>query len=267
MAWVTRRAAGGNVQEGLAFSRSTDGGRSFTAPRLISTPPGGVTAPAIAAGPGGAVYAAYVTATSGVAPKLVVAVVASMDHGRHFGPPIALGPTIFGLTPQPGLTLPSGPMLAVDNRDSTVYVAYMAPRHGGSERAAADLVLARSRDGGRTWSTQVLVAAASPHDQAVAFQPQVAVDAAGTVAVSYLRLAHGRVDVWLRHSAPRGGPFGPARRITTHSFDPALGLPGDKEGLWWIGDYQGLAAGSGAFYPLWGDTRTGRLELFTAAVH
>ena len=51
--------------------------------------------------------------------------------------------------------------------------------------------------------------------------------------------------------------------------------PGDRklEGLRathqpspWIGDYQGLAAGAGMIYPFWNDTRTGHMEIFTAAV-
>jgi hypothetical protein len=50
-------------------------------------------------------------------------------------------------------------------------------------------------------------------------------------------------------------------------FDPAQGSPnGGKHGAWWIGDYQGLASTPGAFHPFWNDTRTGRLELFTATV-
>jgi len=266
VAWVTRHAAGQGPREGVAFSRSGDGGRSFTRPRLISVPPGGVTAPVVAAGPGGAVYVAYVTATSGPTPTLVVELVASRDHGRRFGPPVALGPTVFGLTPQPNLTLPSGPMVATDPHDGTVYVVYTAMRPGAVGGAAAAIVLARSRDSGRTWTTAALVTATSPRDQAVAFQPQVAVNAAGTVALSYLSLTRGRVAVMLAQSVTHGARFTPAQRITTRSFDPALGLPGDKEGLWWIGDYQGLAAGPRSLYPCWGDTRTGHLHIFSAAV-
>jgi hypothetical protein len=34
----------------------------------------------------------------------------------------------------------------------------------------------------------------------------------------------------------------------------------------WVGDYQALATTQGAFHPLWNVTRTGRLQLYTAAV-
>ncbi len=114
-----------------------------------------------------------------------------------------------------------------------------------------DLEVARSRDGGRMWASVVLTGATS-HVPVVAFQPQVAVDAAGTVAVSYLRLAQGRVAVLLAQSTARSLRFGAPRCITTRPFDPTLGLPGDKEGLWWIGGLSGPCRGTGAFPSLLG---------------
>lgn len=36
-------------------------------------------------------------------------------------------------------------------------------------------------------------------------------------------------------------------------------------GHWWIGDYQGLAAGASKVYACWNDTRSGRLEIYVAA--
>jgi hypothetical protein len=39
-----------------------------------------------------------------------------------------------------------------------------------------------------------------------------------------------------------------------------------SEPAWWIGDYQGLAAGPKTFHPLWNDGRAGQLELFTTTV-
>ena len=233
----------------------------------------------VAAGPAGAVDVAYVTVGRGTAtpghratgaPALEVEVVTSEDHGRHFGRPTVPGPAVFGLVPAPGILVPTGPSLATDSRDGAVYVTYAAYRPGTMH---ADIMVARSRNSGRTWSAPLRVTNGPLTDKAVYCQPQVVVDDAGTVAVSYFALAHGRVDVFLARSATHGArrgvlhtPFGPPQQITSRSFDPALGLPGGKEGLWWIGDYQGLAAGPGMFHPLWSDTRTGHLEIFTAAL-
>jgi hypothetical protein len=39
-----------------------------------------------------------------------------------------------------------------------------------------------------------------------------------------------------------------------------------KYGTWWLGDWQGIAGGAGAFHLVWNDTRTGKLDLFAATV-
>ena len=71
----------------------------------------------------------------------------------------------------------------------------------------------------------------------------------------------------LTRSTTHGTAFNSPLRVTSRAFNPALGLTGNpKHGLWWIGDYQGLAAGGGVIHPFWNDTRPGRLEIFTAAV-
>jgi hypothetical protein len=160
--------------------------------------------------------------------------------------------------------VPSGPSLAVDPRNGTFYIAYAVARPGRAP--ADDIVLARSRDSGRTWGIPVAFTGAPGTERTVYAQPRVVAADGGTVAVTYFKLAKGRVDVVLERSNSDGDPFAPPQRITTASFDPALGLPGDKEGLWWVGDYQGLAMGPEVIYPFWNDTRTGHLEIFTAAV-
>lgn len=91
-------------------------------------------------------------------------------------------------------------------------------------------------------------------------------DGAGTVEVMYLIMARGRVDLMLARSTAHGPRFGPRLRVTSRPFDPALAGPGGKEGLWWIGDYQGLAVEGGAAHPIWGDTRSGHLEIVTAVL-
>jgi len=55
--------------------------------------------------------------------------------------------------------------------------------------------------------------------------------------------------------------------VTTAPFDPHTATAtGQKHGAWWIGDYQGIAAGAEAFHLVWNDARTGKLELFAATV-
>jgi hypothetical protein len=108
---------------------------------------------------------------------------------------------------------------------------------------------------------------ATPHDDVIYFQPNLAVDAAGRVAISAFALAHGRVNHVLLLSTPHQLRFRAPLQVTTAPFDPhSPTTSGRKHGAWWIGDYQGITASAGAFHLLWNDTRTGKLDLFAATV-
>jgi hypothetical protein len=127
----------------------------------------------------------------------------------------------------------------------------------------SDIVVTASHDSGRTWSKPVT---ATPADDVTYFQPNLAVDDTGRVAISAFALANGRVDQVLLVSRPRELRFRPPLRVTTTAFDPHSPTTGGKHGAWWIGDYQGIAASAGAFHLVWNDTRTGKLDLFAATV-
>jgi hypothetical protein len=271
------------AQMGLSFSRSTDGGRSFSAPRTISLPQELVVAPVVAAGPAGSVYVTYGLWGAGTGdtpreddavrssaspgprrplpplPPMSVAVVASTDQGRHFSPPVSLASVPVEITAAPDQRLPSGLDLAVDRRTGTVYLVYAAARGTGSA-----IMLRRSQDHGRTWSAPVALVGGGS-GQRFAFQAQVVVDDADLVDVSCYTLTRGRVQVLLARRATHGSGSPATLTVTSSPFDPTLGPPGGKHGRWWLGDYQGLATGGGWIYLLWGDTRTGRLDTFAAA--
>jgi hypothetical protein len=97
-------------------------------------------------------------------------------------------------------------------------------------------------------------------------QPQVAVTPQGRVVVSYFAFSQGRMNVYLAVSHTDGASFDAPLRVTDRSFDPTLGIRTIERGQWWVGDYQGLAAGRASVYACWNDTRTGRLEIYVAAV-
>jgi len=110
--------------------------------------------------------------------------------------------------------------------------------------------------------------AATPRDSATYFQPNLAADEQGRVAISAFALANGRIDEVLLVSTGGQLRFAPPLRVTKTPFDPldpATASRG-KYGIWWIGDWQGIASGTGAFHLTWNDTRTGRLDLFAATV-
>jgi hypothetical protein len=248
--------------DGLAFSRSTDGGRHFTAPRLIfQSAEQLASVPIVAAGPEGAVSIADELEDG--EPWARVQVFSSMDGGQTFHRS-TVGKANLSLAPAPGILVPSPVCITIVPRDGSIYVAYSAYQPGNRRPG---ILVARSSDRGRTWSAPVTVARSRGAGRAAFFQPRVTVDDAGGADVSYLALLHGRVDVFLASSTSHGARFAAPRRVTSQPFDPMLGIrEGGKTGEWWIGDYQGLAAGGGRIYPIWGDTRTGHLEIFTAAV-
>ena len=98
----------------------------------------------------------------------------------------------------------------------------------------------------------------TPRDQVVYFQPQVAIDAAGRIAVMAFAMSRGRVSVVLMLSELGSLRFSPPITITQQPFNPAQSGFGRS---WWIGDCQALATSPGAFHPLWNDTRTGQLHV------
>jgi hypothetical protein len=86
------------------------------------------------------------------------------------------------------------------------------------------------------------------------------------VGISAFALADGRVDQVLLVSQPGKLRFQPPVRVTSTAFNPHTPTSGGKHGAWWIGDYQGITAGEGAFQLMWNDARTGKLDLFAATV-
>jgi hypothetical protein len=152
---------------GIAFARSTDGGRTWGAPvSLPGTVGSNLNAwdPAVAVAPDGTVYASFMLSRGG---QYYPVVDASFDHGASFTqssslvPPdaknwgdrdfIALGPdgTVY-------LTWDYGP-----ERTS---VSYICASNGSCAFATGDLnvVLQKSVDGGKTWSKMSYISPGFP---------------------------------------------------------------------------------------------------------
>jgi hypothetical protein len=219
----------------------------------------------IAAGPDGIVAAIYegpMDLTTLPDQSFTIEVVCSTDGGATFAAPISLGLEASAIELPGGVQPNGGPSIAVSpcGRGRTLYAAFTIHRVGSDH---SDIAVSASFDGGSAWSAPTPI---TPADHVIYFQPQLAIDESGRVFLSAFALNGGRVDVVLFDS-PAGRPrFGPPRTVTSTSFDPALASGGGKHGAWWIGDYQGLVATRGRAHPFWNDTRTGRLDLFTATV-
>src|SRR5215471_11443481 len=144
--------------KGIAFARSTDGGRTFDRPISV---PGSVGSnvnawdPAVAVGPDGTVYASFMLSRGG---QYYPVVDASFDHGATFTRSSSLIP------PDPK-NWGDRDFIAV-GPDGTVYVtwdygpertsiSYLCASGGSCAFATGDLnvVIQKSTDHGKTWST------------------------------------------------------------------------------------------------------------------
>lgn len=237
---------------GIVVTSSRDNGHSFAPPRWL---PGALERPNIIVGPTGVISVFY-GALFPAGPRL--ALVRSADGGQHFSSPAVI-PVVPVVASPPAISwVRYWPSVATDPRDGTLYATLCVLDSAGRHM---DVILTRSRDGGRTWSAPVRITRDGQGASVDRFQAQLAVTPTGTVYVSYLALARGRVTVFLARSTTEGTSFQPSQRISTVSFNPAIGTADP-----WIGDYQGLAAGGGTVHPCWTDTRTGTLQIVAATV-
>jgi hypothetical protein len=137
--------------------------------------------------------------------------------------------------PETGLALPSpGFPSAAVAPDGSVYVAFEDSRSPTSGAVG----VASSRDGGRTWTSTTL-----PGVTAFAFEPAIAVDAHGTVGVTWYDLRNDRpgddalsADVWFANSQDRGRSW-----RQTHVAGPTNLRTAPLPAHNFVGEYQGLA--------------------------
>ena len=132
-----------------------------------------------------------------------------------------------------------------------LYVVWMDRRLNDPDHN--DILLARSEDGGLTWSAPVVV----DHTPigVDAFTPMVEVDASGRVAVTYYDFREDRpiepevlTDFYVAHSHNGGQTFPDETRITAASFDMASA---PNAGGYFVGDYTGLHHVGGRFHVGW----------------
>jgi len=274
-----------NCSEELAFSRSTDGGKTFSPVDFVEgnvpfctnpatgRPAGSTKCDATqgaipAVGPDGTLYVAtpYIDVMGGPIPTRLL-VTSSTDAGKTWTTPVLIATIhdISGPFPPEKYRNLSLPAFTCDSRTGQLYLTW-------SDKGTrdADILFSTSKDHGQTWSTPIRVNDDPPGNGANQFQPQMAVAPDGVVSISFFDTRndprHVLIDVYLAQSVDHGTSFLKNLRVTTQSWDPAVDAPVDDYGSQFIGDYQGLAVDDHFAHPFWNDTRTGAQEIFTAAV-
>jgi hypothetical protein len=137
----------------IVFSRSTNGGATFTGPKTVSTggPSGtpnnqGVD---IAVGPTGTIYLAY-NAFERSTGLDSINLVKSTDCGRKWSQPVLVGTVSSGQAPGVAFRTPTFAFVSADDTNANVvYVAYQ------TLAGDYDVYVQRSTDGGSTWGAPV----------------------------------------------------------------------------------------------------------------
>jgi len=252
----------------ILFARSTDGGKTWSNPLPISpgynnNHVGGRQGAVIRVGPTGTVYVAWLdTVNKQAVERLSI----SADGGKTFPRQnITVAPvTDDFVNPAPGSSFRQDartfPLMAVAP-DGTLYVAW-ANRTGDPANGHAVVMVAKSTDGGLTWSTPVVagnVRGRSAFFASITVAPDGTVDAvfqaltdvpAGTApgpgVVSY--------DSYLTQSADNGATWSSPVKISTVSSDPD-GSSTNSLAAQFLGDYITAVADSSHVYAVWTDSR------------
>lgn len=227
----------------LLFTYSADEGRSYRSAVTVFDRTANIGAIPLV-GPGGVVHLVWLSAI-GATGNMVAA--RSTDGGDTWSPPVLIS----NIRPVgiPGARTGEGiPSAAIDPRNGAIYVVWQDNRFSpGTDQ----VVLSSSKDGGLTWSAPKLVSDGPKN--AASFTPAVAVTPDGVVGVAYYSFRNDPsrrvlVDEYLAISRDGGQKFGKSVRVSSTSWD--LRWAAVARGFF-LGDYQGLAAGKKMFYPLW----------------
>ena len=271
-AW-TELVSGSANDNDIMFTRSLDGGVTWSAPANISN---GVAAGShnqgvnLQVGPNGQVYATWAIYDAFPADETAIGFNTSLDGGVTWTGESRILTGIRGHrnTPLPNTSTRrnSFPSMAVDvsggPRNGSIYIVWTNIGVPGVNTGDADIYLIRSSDQGATWSTPVRVNTdATTNSQ---WFPWVSSDLlTGEVAVVFYDrrddAANTLTTTYVAHSND-GGATWTNLRVGDVQFTP-VPIPGLAAG--YMGDYLGIAARECRVFPLWSDNRT---SFFTAYV-
>jgi hypothetical protein len=238
------------------FARSTDGGQTWQPASIIFDPgPTSFTiGNQIVVLPDGTLLDVFDSGDFDHGGKSTFAeeVIRSTDHGQTWSNPIVVGADedIGVADPFTGDFLRTGsglPDVAVDRSSGAVYVVWEDGRF--SSLQVEGIALAKSTDGGMTWSTPEQVNQV-PSTQA--FTPSVQVASDETVAVTYYDLRNATTpsttnlptDYWIVRSHDGGATW-----TESHVAGSFNELAAPNAGGFFLGDYEGLGAIGTTFMP------------------
>ena len=228
----------------ILFSRSTDGGQTWSAPIEISTHEGlprddngaveGFTG---AVGADGTLYVVWADGSS-------IAFTESRDGGRSFSKSRKILDTAPSYFDVEDVSRSNGfPQIGIDPRgkNGVLYVTWSDYRNGD-----VDVFCSTSRDRGRNWSPAVRVNSDSIHDGTDQFFQWLAVDPqSGAANVIYYDRREDPQNVKTKVTLARSDDGGRTFANYVWAEEP---FAGNRQ---FIGDYLGIAAWNGRVYSIW----------------
>jgi hypothetical protein len=242
----------------LQFSVSHDHGRHWSAERAIYTsskkgfyPQGG----SLAVLPNGTLlysftdFAAATFFQDNTGLRDQVMVIRSTDHGQHWlqAQQIATTSPKFPSDPRTGKLISSIPYtsLAVAPH-SRAYIVWHDQQAAGSSK----ILMSRSSDAGRSWQSPSPVA----HDRTTPFQPVIAANHNGVIAVTWFDLQGQRTastklpaTYWLAESTDHGTAWNTTKVVGAFDLSTAFVSHVNVRLGYFLGDYEGLAPDNGGF--------------------
>jgi hypothetical protein len=234
------------------FSKSTDGGRTWSDPAVIYNQNQGTLGNQIVVLPNGTLadfFVEYIATNvkGGVSWSQRLSEIQSSNGGATWTRPVVVSQMTpnGAFDPADGQYIRGGDSLfdvAVDSSTGALYAVWQDAMFSGVDQVA----MSTSLDGGLTWSAPVRVddtPARSNPLYSQAFTPSVDVAADGHVAITYydFRLSPDGgdlADYWGETSSDGGATWSDATRLSTSSF-PASAAP--DAGGYMIGDYEALS--------------------------
>jgi hypothetical protein len=240
------------------FSRTTDGGRTWSAPQTIAALPADEQAnydTPVVDPRTGAVFVFFNWSTPGNPDQL--AFVRSANRGLTWTRPQAITPvdSVGVADPNNGALLRTGDTLfsaAVNPVTGRLYLAWQSAALSSGQ--FDESLLITSGDDARTWTFPRVV---STRYGGPAFLPTIAVSTAGLVGLTWYDFRHDNpataplsTDVWFRSVNAPGTRVGDEQHLTgPFNFNAAPDASGR-----FVGDYQGMTTLGSAFHPFFAIT-------------
>lgn len=260
LTWTQFRDPSG-AAEPVMFSYSADGGLTWSAPNQLSIAQnyafGGRQGSVVRSGPDGTVYALWEDSDLNGYKHVLQT---SSDGGRTWSKTmtIAYNIDIAAAIPGANFRTDSFASAGVDPVNGTVYAAWSSAATGSGR-----IVVSRSTDRGRTWSTPVPVSTAR---EGYAFFQGLDVAQGGRVDIGYQALVaknpttygtgNAAIDSYYVSSTDGGRTWSAPVRVSSASSDPAASAQNNLKLQFW-GDYNTVASTDATTLFIYTDSRNG----------